>query len=83
MTEQEIKKRQLSFRGKSLKEIKQCNSVITVAYASYEDVLIFNADDLSDVEKIDLVNSLIRNIQSESNFTREIVKRIGDVFFVS
>lgn len=79
MTEQELNKRLIVLNEK---RIPQCNNVITIVYVKITFIILFDADNLSDVEKNDLVNSFIRKIQKESNITSKTVKRIGDVFFV-
>lgn len=81
MTKTEIDKRLLSYNGKDNLDCN-CSSIIIVFYASYRDVFVFNSDGLSDDSKIQLVNSLIEEIQEGTNYTREIRRRYGNVFFV-
>lgn len=82
ITKEEIGKRLLSYKGIEIKDNLHCSSVITVFYANYRDVFVFDADGLSDDAKIQLVNLLIEEIQKGTNYTREIIKRYSNVFFV-
>lgn len=83
MTVKEMNDRQISFKGKSIyNAIPECESIITVVYADYDNIFLFSTDNLNDEEKKELVEVLIGEIQAGTNYTREIVKIIGNTYFV-
>lgn len=83
MNKEEMNKRQISFKGWDLyKHLPECNNVMTVVYASFNDIFIFNTDGLSETDKVDLVNVLISEMQSGTNITRQIIKQCDNTYFV-
>ena len=83
MTKEEMNKRQISFKGWNLHDhLPLTNSIITVVYADFDNIFMFDSTDLSEQDKINLIQCLISEIQSGTNYTREIVKQVSDTYFV-
>lgn len=83
MTHEEINKRQISSHEWTLFDhTPATDNIITVVYADFKNIFMFDSTGLSEDEKDDLVNSLIGVLQSGTSFTRKIVKKVNDIYFV-
>lgn len=83
MTHEEINKRQISSNEWTLFDhLPTTNNILTVVYADFKNIFMFDSTGLSESEKDDLVDSLIVILQSGTNVTRDVAKKVGDIYFV-
>jgi hypothetical protein len=61
--------------------VEQLKNSFVVFYSDHKNAYFFR-DILSYEDKIALINSLIRQIQGDTNYSREIVAVSGNVFYV-
>lgn len=77
MTHEEINKRQISSNEWTLFDhLPTTNNILTVVYADFKNIFMFDSTGLSEAEKDDLVDSLILVLQSGTNVTRDIAKKL-------
>jgi len=65
-----------------LKDVKNLTETIAVVYANTDTVFIYNSTSLSDEEKDMLVKCLISRVQTGTNYSREIIAKSGNIYFV-
>ena len=69
-------------RAKHLKDVENLSDTIVVVYADTDTIFIYDATSLSELERESLVKFLIFKIQSGTNYSREIIAKSGNVYFV-
>jgi hypothetical protein len=69
-------------RAEHLKDVKNLTETIAVVYANTDTVFIYDSTSLSDEEKDMLVKCLISRVQTGTNYSREIIAKSGNVYFV-
>jgi len=78
-----VDERQIHFTGvNDIQGLSKYKSIMTVVYASTNYIFIFDASDLSENEKLELVNALIDKIQSGTKIKRDVVHKADNVYFV-
>lgn len=83
MTQNEVNERQISSNEWTLhNHLPTTDNILTVVYSDFKNIFMFDSTGLNEEQKEDLVKSLICIIQSGANFSREIVKKVDNIYFV-
>ena len=78
-----LNERQISHKGETLfNNIPEGKDIITVVYASYDDIFLFDVTGLLEEDINELLKELINTIQSGTNVKREVAKKIGSTYFI-
>ena len=62
--------------------IEKLNNAFVVVYANTDTIFIYDGNGLSEKEKIELIEFLILQVQSGTNFKREIISQSNNIYFV-
>jgi hypothetical protein len=69
-------------KAKHLTDVESLDNTIAVVYSDTDTIFIYNTNGLTDEEKEWLVIDLIASVQLGSNYTRKIIAKSGNIFFV-
>ena len=69
-------------KAEHLKDIQNLKDTIVVVYANTDTFFVYDSSSLSDDEKDALVECLIRRVQLGTNYSREIIAKSGNIYFV-
>ena len=69
-------------QAEHLKDVENLIETIVVVYANTNTTFIYDSSSLSDDEKDALVKCLIHRVQIGTNYSREIIAKSGNIYFV-
>lgn len=69
-------------QAEHLKDVKNLSDTIAVVYANTDTIFVYDSTALSDEEKEKLVKCLISRVQTGTNYSREIIAKSGNIYFV-
>lgn len=69
-------------QAEHLKDVENLSDTIAVVYANTDTIFVYDSTGLSDEEKEKLVKCLISRVQKGTNYSREIITKSGNIYFV-